>query len=113
MPRLTSRHGWRALTAMSEQQQNKARLHREYDRVWGNWPGWGALAAVNHTSVGLRFIVTGLVFFLIGGVLSMLMRTQLALPEQDIIGPELYNQLFTMHGDRKSTRLNSSHVRIS
>src|SRR5690606_31067415 len=34
---------------------------------------------------------------LIGGVLSMLMRTQLALPEQDIIGPELYNQLFTMH----------------
>src|SRR5690554_3053628 len=98
MPRLTSRHGWRALTAMSEQQRNKARLHREYDRVWGNWPGWGALAAVNHTSVGLRFIVTGLVFFLIGGVLSMLMRTQLALPEQDIIGPELYNQLFTMHG---------------
>ena len=83
---------------MSDQQQNRARLHREYDRVWGNWPGWGALAAVNHTSVGLRFIVTGLVFFLIGGVLSMLMRTQLALPEQDIIGPELYNQLFTMHG---------------
>src|SRR5690606_3874258 len=98
MPRMTLRHGWRALTAMSEQQQNRARLHREYDRVWGNWPGWGALEAVNHTSVGLRFIVTGLVFFLIGGVLSMLMRTQLALPEQDIIGPELSTPLFTMQG---------------
>ena len=80
------------------EQQRAARLHREYDRVWGNWPGWGQLAAVNHTSVGLRFIVTGLFFFLVGGVLAMLMRTQLALPEQDIVGPELYNQLFTMHG---------------
>ena len=83
---------------MSNQPQDNARLHREYDRVWGNWPGWGALAAVNHTSVGLRFIVTGIFFFLVGGVLAMLMRTQLALPEQDIVGPELYNQLFTMHG---------------
>src|SRR5690606_36762832 len=98
MPRMTLRHGWRALTAMSDQKQNRVRLHRKYDMVWSNWPGWGALAAVNHTSVGLRFIVTELVFFLIGRVLSMLMRTQLTLPEQDIIGPELYNQLFTMHG---------------
>ena len=82
---------------MNEQQQT-ARLHRDYERVWANWPGWGALAAVNHTSVGLRFIITGLLFFLVGGVMAMLMRTQLALPEQDIVGPELYNQLFTMHG---------------
>lgn len=85
------------MTASDQRQQN-ARLHREYDRVWGNWPGWGALAAVNHTSVGLRFIITGLLFFLIGGVMAMLMRTQLALPEQDIVGLELYSQLFTMHG---------------
>src|SRR5690606_18573237 len=90
--------GWSALTAMSDQQQNRARLHREYDRVWGNWPGWGALAAVNHTSVGLRFIVTGLVFFLICGVLSMLMRTQLARADEDIIGRQPDNQLFTMQG---------------
>lgn len=83
---------------MSDQRQNNARLHREYDRVWGNWPGWGALAAVNHTSVGLRFVITGLFFFLVGGVLAMLLRTQLALPNQEIVGPELYNQLFTMHG---------------
>ena len=83
---------------MSEQQKRSAQLHEEFDRVWGNLPGIGQLAAVNHTSVGLRFIVTGLFFFLVGGVLAMLMRTQLALPEQDIVGPELYSQLFTMHG---------------
>jgi cytochrome c oxidase subunit I+III len=73
-------------------------LHRNLARVWGNLPGWGTLAAVNHTSVGLRFMVTGTVFFLIGGVLAMLIRTQLALPEQTLIDARLYNQIFTMHG---------------
>lgn len=67
-------------------------------RVWANLPGWGQLAAVNHTSIGLRFMVTGMLFFLVGGVLAMLVRTQLALPEQELISPEAYNQLFTMHG---------------
>src|SRR5690625_2544161 len=73
-------------------------LREELEKVWANLPGWGALAAVNHTSVGLRFIITGGVFFLIGGMLAMLMRTQLALPEQNIVHAQLYNQLFTMHG---------------
>ena len=83
---------------MSDRQGDKAQLHAQFERVWANLPGVGTLAAVNHTSVGLRFIVTGLFFFLVGGVLAMLMRTQLALPEQNIVGPELYSQLFTMHG---------------
>ncbi|SEA22583.1 cytochrome c oxidase subunit I [Alkalimonas amylolytica] len=67
-------------------------------RVWANLPGWGSLAAVNHGTIGLRFMVTGMVFFLIGGVLAMILRTQLALPEQDIISAGAYSQLFTMHG---------------
>jgi cytochrome c oxidase subunit I+III len=75
-----------------------AQLHRDLARVWGNLPGWGTLAAVNHTSVGLRFMVTGTVFFLIGGVLAMLIRTQLALPDQTLIDAQMYNQIFTMHG---------------
>ena len=73
-------------------------LHRHLMKVWDNWPGWGTLAAVNHTSIGLRFLITGLVCFVIGGVLAMLMRTQLALPEQSIVDVGTYNQLFTMHG---------------
>ncbi|WLD58548.1 cytochrome c oxidase subunit I [Salinispirillum sp. LH 10-3-1] len=71
---------------------------RELNRVWANLPGWGSLSAVNHSTIGLRFMVTGMVFFLIGGILAMLVRTQLALPEQDLISAELYNQAFTMHG---------------
>ncbi|KFZ30816.1 cytochrome B561 [Pseudidiomarina salinarum] len=73
-------------------------LHQRFDKVWRNLPGWGALAAVNHTSVGRRFMVTGGIFFLIGGLLAMLIRTQLALPDQDTLSPGLYSQMFTMHG---------------
>jgi cytochrome c oxidase subunit I+III len=73
-------------------------LHHQLSAIWSNLPGWGSLSAVNHTTVGLRFMVTGAVFFLIGGVLAMLMRSQLALPENTLIDAAGYNQLFTMHG---------------
>ena len=43
-----------------------------------------------------RFIATGFVFFLIGGLMALLMRTQLIVPDNDFVAPELYNQLFTM-----------------
>ena len=64
-------------------------LHQGFNKVWGNLPGWGTLAAVNHTSVGRRFMMTGAVFFLIGGLLAMLIRTQLALPAQDFLTPDV------------------------
>src|SRR5213075_2380799 len=51
-----------------------------------------------HKDIGLRFIVTAFIFFLFGGVLAVLMRLQLALPGNTLIGPDLYNQLFTTHG---------------
>ena len=75
------------------------RLHRALDAVWRTPPGWrGALASVNHTEVGRRFIVAAFAFFAIGGVLAMLIRAQLATPASAFVGPEVYNQLFTMHG---------------
>ncbi|MDX1677013.1 cytochrome c oxidase subunit I [Arsukibacterium sp.] len=83
---------------MTDTRQNAASLASQLDRVWANLPGWGSLAAVNHGTIGLRFMVTGMVFFLIGGVLAMLLRTQLALPEQHIVNAETYSQLFSMHG---------------
>jgi cytochrome c oxidase subunit I+III len=57
-----------------------------------------AFMPVNNKIVGVRFMVTAFIFFLIGGILALLMRTQLAVPENDFLDPELYNQLFTMHG---------------
>ncbi len=44
------------------------------------------------------YVGTALLFFVFAGVLALLMRTQLAVPDNDLIGPDLYNQLFTMHG---------------
>ncbi|MGR9086760.1 MAG: cytochrome c oxidase subunit I [Gammaproteobacteria bacterium] len=79
-------------------EKDRAALHDDFMKVWGNPSGWRALTVVNHTAVGIRFMVTGGIFFLIGGLLAMLIRTQLALPGQTFIGPELYDQLFTMHG---------------
>jgi cytochrome c oxidase subunit I+III len=84
---------------MTEQASASTReLHKGLDRIWANWRGLGTLAAVNHSTLGVSFMATGAIFFLVGGLLAMLMRTQLALPEQEIIGAALYNQFFTMHG---------------
>ena len=44
------------------------------------------------------YVGAAFLFFVLAGMLALLMRTQLAVPDNDLIGPELYNQLFTMHG---------------
>jgi cytochrome c oxidase subunit I+III len=67
--------------------------------AWADEPGWlGALKTIDHKRVGRRFIVTAFVFFLLGGLLAGAMRIQLAMPDSRLIGPDLYNQIFTMHG---------------
>ena len=60
--------------------------------------GDAGLGAVNHTTLGLRFIAAAAVFFAIGGLLAMLIRIQLATSESAFLGAEVYNQVFTMHG---------------
>jgi len=67
-------------------------------RIWATGPGWQRLAAVNHSIVGRRFMVTALVFFAIAGTLAMLIRIQLATPDSGFMEPGLYAQVFTMHG---------------
>jgi cytochrome c oxidase subunit 1 len=68
-------------------------------RTWATPPGlWGWLTTVDPKRIGKRYIVTGLAFLVLGGVLAALMRAQLAQPESRLIGPDRYNQLFTMHG---------------
>jgi len=72
------------------------------DQLRKTWRSPAGLLAwftqVNHTQIGVRFIVTSLVFFILGGILALLMRLQLVAPENTLMGPELFNQLFTMHG---------------
>ena len=74
------------------------RLHRQLTAIWATGPGWQRLASVNHSVIGMRMMVTSFAFFLIAGILGMLIRVQLATPESAFMGAETYNQVFTMHG---------------
>ncbi|WAK02635.1 cytochrome c oxidase subunit I [Methylobacter sp. YRD-M1] len=67
--------------------------------LWETEPGWrGRLSTVDHKTIGLRYLVTAFLFLLLGGVEALIMRLQLAQPDQTLLTPEQYNQLFTMHG---------------
>ena len=78
---------------------NALRRHRELSRIWASAPGWrGWFTTVNHTDIGRMFLTVAVIFFFIGGILAMLIRAQLASPRSPFMGPEIYNQIFTMHG---------------
>ena len=66
--------------------------------AWEPPKGWRYWSAVNNSEVGQWYTATAFLFFLFGGVLALMMRAQLAVPENELVSPELYNQLFTMHG---------------
>jgi cytochrome c oxidase subunit I len=59
---------------------------------------YGHLTTVDHKIIGVRYIVTAIVFLVIGGVEALLMRLQLAGPEHRVLSPEAYDQIFSMHG---------------
>jgi len=76
---------------------SKAALALEHS--WRDEPGvMGWLKTNDHKRIGKRFVVTAFLFFAAGGLLAALMRVQLAFPDNRVVGPDLYNQLFTMHG---------------
>jgi len=76
-----------------------ATQHEQLQRSWADRPGLvGWLSTVDHKRVARRYIVTAFVFFLLAGVLALLMRAQLAYPELRLIGPDRYNQMFSLHG---------------
>jgi cytochrome c oxidase subunit 1 len=52
----------------------------------------------DHKVIGIQYLVTTFGFYLIGGLLASLVRAELATPDSDLVSPELYNGLFTMHG---------------
>ena len=67
--------------------------------LWEGEPGLkGVLGTVDHKKIGKRYIVTAFAFLIAGGLLAALMRWQLAGPNRHVLGPEAYNQVFTMHG---------------
>ena len=56
------------------------------------------VTTVDHKKLGIMYILYGLAFFAVGGLEATLMRIQLAVPDNHFLSPQLFNQLFTMHG---------------
>ena len=52
----------------------------------------------DHKVIGIQYLVTGFFFYLIGGSLATAIRTELATPDPDLVTPDVYNSLFTLHG---------------
>jgi cytochrome c oxidase subunit I len=73
----------------------RAELYRA-DWRRGRVASW--VTTTDHKRIGILYIVTALVFFAAGGVLALLMRAQLATPDEGFITQNSYNELFTIHG---------------
>ena len=59
---------------------------------------WSWITTVDHKRIGILYGVTALLFMVVGGTEAILMRTQLAIPENTFLSAKLYNGMVTMHG---------------
>jgi cytochrome c oxidase subunit I+III len=67
-------------------------------RIWATPRGWRLPSVVNNTVIGLIYLGAAFLFFVLAGILALVMRTQLAQGGNALVSQELYNQLFTVHG---------------
>ena len=89
----------RAKIARDGPKLNGEELAARLERTWRRPPGIiGWLSTVDHKEIGRRYIVTALIFLALGGALAAVMRLQLAVPDNNLVGAARFNELFTMHG---------------
>ena len=92
-----------ARRARSDRLRRAHRRHRCGDRALPRRRSKGQIAVkwlttTDHKLIGHLYLITSFAFFLIGGVMALLIRAELAKPGLQIVNEEVYNQLFTMHG---------------
>jgi cytochrome c oxidase subunit I+III len=76
-----------------------ASIEQRFTQTWQSLPGLsGWLAEVNNRPLGKRYMITSLSFFAVAAFFAMLIRAQLAVPNNNLLGPDTYNSIFTMHG---------------
>src|SRR5438132_8872736 len=56
------------------------------------------LTTVDHKKIGILYLYTTFFFFLVGGIMALLMRTQLAVGNNHFLAPQTYNEIMTLHG---------------
>ncbi|HBY96885.1 MAG: cytochrome c oxidase subunit I [Ardenticatenaceae bacterium] len=59
---------------------------------------WSWLTTVDHKRIGIVYMASALLFFLLGGIEALIIRWQLAQPNGAVVSPQVYNEIFTMHG---------------
>src|ERR1051325_2527356 len=92
-------HGTAKLVEAELSESSLERDRKQLETTWAHAHGiLGWFMEVDHKVIGLRYIKTAFVFFLLGGIEAALMRIQLARPENHFVNPDTYNQLFTVHG---------------
>ncbi len=87
------------MTVTEERRPTPEEEHEAIEVLWEEDPGVpGFFATVDHKRIGMRYIYTAFIFFFIAGIQALLMRAQLTTPDTQFMGPQTYNQTFTMHG---------------
>ena len=66
--------------------------------AWAAPKSWRYWTAVNNTEVGVWYAATAFGFMLFAGVLALIMRAQLSVPDNDLVSADFFNQAFTLHG---------------
>src|SRR5437763_14492174 len=73
----------------------------QLELLWATKPGLlGWLGTVDHKHLGKRYLITAFCFLVLGGGEALIMRLQLAGPNENLLPPELYKLLYLMHGIR-------------
>jgi cytochrome c oxidase subunit I len=87
------------MSAVRDTDLTAAELEQRLDLLWRTPKTlWGWLTTVDHKQIGRRYVITALIFLALGGISALVMRLQLGSPDNSVVGPDTYNQLFTMHG---------------
>ena len=83
------------MTAVNTAEQAYGAAPGQYKKgsVLADW-----LSSTDHKIIGHLYLITSFGFFLIAGLMAMIIRTQLLEPNMSIVSDEQYNELFTMHG---------------
>ena len=92
--------GTNDIPAGPDQENEEVRRGQEerLRKVWAAPKGWRYWSAVNNTEVGVWYTAASFGFMLFAGVLALMVRVQLSVPENDFLSATFYNQVFTLHG---------------
>ncbi|MBC8130252.1 MAG: cytochrome c oxidase subunit I [Rhizobiaceae bacterium] len=91
-----------AMGPASDDPQEDARIRKgqeeRLEKVWDSPKGWRYWSDVNNTEVGIWYTATSFAFMLFAGVLGLMIRVQLSVPDNDFLTANFYNQVYTLHG---------------